>query len=122
VAARTEQLRESMEEELAQFAFDESVATKEGLVEKVDGYLDFVVEQWLKNNAVALDRGIKAEIFESFVGKMKNVFVEHNINLPDEEFDLVESSIHKAEELEVQLDEQVAQNVELLKTIKAQKA
>jgi len=118
VSARVTQEVATMEDSLAQRALKESVELKEGLVEKVDGYLDYMVEQWIKNNEVALERGIKAEIFESFVGKMRDVFVEHNINLPDEEFDLVESTLEKAEALEKMLDESVAQNIELNKTIK----
>lgn len=118
VAARVAQIQESLEEELAQRALTESVELKEGLVEKVDGYLDFVVEQWMKENQIALERGVKAEIFESFIGKMKDVFVEHNINLPDEEFDLVESTIAKSEALEESLNEQVAENIRLNSVIK----
>lgn len=118
VSARLSQDREKLEEELAQRFVTESEEFKEGLVEKVDGYLDFVVEQWIKNNNVALERGIKAEIFESFVSSMHDVFVAHNIALPDEEFDIVESTLAKTEDLEKKLDEQVAQNVELSKTIK----
>jgi hypothetical protein len=118
VAARVTQELERIEEELAELAVNESVELKEGLIEKVDGYLDFMVEQWIKENEVALERGIKAEIFESFVTSMKNVFVEHNINMPDDEFDVVESLQSKTEALEMTLDEQVAQNIELTKTIK----
>jgi len=118
VEARVNQEREALEEELALRALTESAELKEGLVEKIDGYLDFMVEQWIKNNNVALERGIKAEIFESFVTKMQEVFVEHNINLPDEEFDIVESTLAKTEELETKLNEQVAQNIELNRTIK----
>lgn len=118
VAARVAQEVELMENELAQRALDESVELKEGLVEKVDGYLDYMVEQWMNSNEIALERGIKAEIFESFVSKMHDVFLEHNINLPDEEFDLVESTLEKTDELESLLDEQVAQNIELRTVIK----
>jgi hypothetical protein len=118
VAARVAQVREELEKELAQLALTESAELKEGLVDKVDGYLDYIVEQWIENNEIALERGIKAEIFESFVGKMRDVFVEHNINLPDEEFDLVESLAEKTEILESKLDEAVSKNVELSKTIK----
>lgn len=118
VAARVAQEKELMENELAARALTESEELKEGLVEKVDGYLDFMVEQWIKNNQVALERGIKAEIFESFVSKMHDVFVEHNINLPDEEFDLVESSLEKTAELESRLDEAVTENVKLNQIIK----
>lgn len=118
VAVRVAQEVNIMEEELAQRAVNESAELKEGLVEKIDGYLDYMVEQWMQNNEIALERGIKAEIFESFVGKMRDVFVEHNITLPDEEFDLVESLQAKTEALEEALDESVAQNVELNRTLK----
>lgn len=118
VEARVKQEVELMESELALRALTESEELKEGLVEKVDGYLDFMVEQWMKNNEIALERGIKAEIFESFIGRMKEVFVEHSINMPDEEFDIVESLQAKTEALEEVLDEQVAQNIELNRTIK----
>ena len=118
VAVRVAQEVNIMEEELAQRAVNESAELKEGLVEKIDGYLDYMVEQWMQNNEIALERGIKAEIFESFVGKMRDVFVEHNITLPDEEFDLVESLQEKTEALEEALDESVAQNVELNRTLK----
>ena len=118
VAVRVAQEVNIMEEELAQRAVNESAELKEGLVEKIDGYLDYMVEQWMQNNEIALERGIKAEIFESFVGKMRDVFVEHNITLPDEEFDLVESLQAKTEALEEMLDESVAQNVELNRTLK----
>jgi hypothetical protein len=118
VAARVAQEVELMESELAQRALNESAELKAGLVDKVDGYLDYMVEQWIKNNEIALERGIKAEIFESFIGKMRDVFVEHSINLPDEEFDLVENLQNQNEALEETLDEQVAQNIELTRTIK----
>lgn len=118
VAVRVAQEVDIMEEELAQRAVNESAELKEGLVEKIDGYLDYMVEQWMQSNEIALERGIKAEIFESFVGKMRDVFVEHNITLPDEEFDLVESLQAKTEALEEMLDESVAQNVELNRTLK----
>lgn len=118
VATRVNQEVEAMEDQLAQRALEESEELKEGLVEKVDGYLDYMIEQWMKNNEIALDRGVKAEIFESFVTKMRDVFVEHNINLPDEEFDLVESLQENTEALEQMLDEQVKQNIELTKTLK----
>ena len=72
----------------------------------------------MKNNEVALERGVKAEIFESFVTKMHDVFVEHNINLPDEEFDMVESLTAQTEELKTKLDESTAQIVEMNKILK----
>jgi hypothetical protein len=118
VEARVKQEVANLEEELAQKFVNESIETKLGLVEQVDGYLGYMVEQWMKNNEVALERGVKAEIFESFVSKMHSVFVEHNIVLPDEEFDLVESLQMKNEELGAKLDESTAQIVEMNKAMK----
>lgn len=118
VAVRVKQEVEQMEESLAQRAIDESVELKEGLVDKVDGYLDYVVEQWMSKNELALERGIKSEILESFVSGMKGLFEEHYINVPDEKFDILEEVEAKAQALEEQIDELTAKNVELQKSLK----
>jgi hypothetical protein len=112
VAARVKQEMVAVQESLEQQALTESEELKEGLVDKVDGYLDYVVEQWMQNNALALDSGIKAELFESFVSGMKGLFEEHYINVPEQELDVLESLDAKAAELEKQLEESVAKNAE----------
>ena len=89
----------------------------EGIVEQVDGYLGYIAEQWMAQNELALERGIKTEILESFVSGMKNVFEEHYIDIPEEKYDLVGSLEEQVEELEAKLNEQVAANVELSKNI-----
>jgi AcrR family transcriptional regulator len=118
VEARTKQEVARIEEELSQRSLDESVELKEGLVDKVDGYLDYVVEQWMQKNELALDRGIKIEIFESFVSGMKDLFETHYIDVPEEKFDLMESVDAKAKTLEEQVDFLTAQNVELQQKFK----
>ena len=90
---------------------------KEGLVEKVDGYLDYVVEQWIAQNEIALEHGIKTEIVESFIGGMKTLFEEHYIDVPEEKYDLVAEMEQSLASLEAKLDEQVAANVEMKKSI-----
>ena len=90
---------------------------KEGLVEKVDGYLDYVVEQWIAQNEIALEHGMKSEILEGFVAGMKELFVEHYIDIPEEKFDVLASMEEHVEELEAKLNETVASNIELNKTI-----
>ena len=90
---------------------------KEALVEKVDGYLNYVVEQWIKNNELALEHGIKSEILEGFVSGLKGLFEEHYIDIPEEKFDVLGSMEQENEELKAKLDEQVAANVELTQTI-----
>ena len=101
---------------------EEAVAeSKEGLVEKVDGYLNYVVEQWITQNEIALEHGMKSEILEGFVGGLKGLFEEHYIDIPEEKFDVLGALEAETEELKAKLDEQVAANVELNKVINESK-
>ena len=104
--------------ELAQSAISESTELKEGLVDKIDGYLDYVVEQWMENNELALERGIRGELFESFMNGMKNLFEEHHVNVSDEQLDVIEEMRSELEELTNRIDEVTEQNVELKQVIK----
>ena len=90
---------------------------QEGLVEKVDGYLSYVAEQWIAQNEIALESGMKSEILESFVKGMKGLFEEHYIDVPEEKFDVLASLEETVLDLQAKLDEQVATNVELSKVI-----
>ena len=90
---------------------------KEGLVEKVDGYLDYVVEQWIEQNEIALESGMKSEILEGFVGGLKNLFAEHYIEVPEEKFDVVGALEEEVDELQTKLDEQFATNVAMSKEL-----
>ena len=79
-------------DEAYQVQLDERVEEiKEGLVEKVDGYLDYVVEQWMKDNEIALESGMKSEILEGFVSGLKGLFEQHYIEVPEEKFDVLGS-------------------------------
>jgi hypothetical protein len=113
VEARVKQEMEVLADELVESSLTESEQLKEGLVDKVDGYLDYVVEQWMQKNELALDRGIKVEIFESFIAGMKDLFETHHINVPEEQIDLMEEVDARAKELEAKLDEAIAENVQL---------
>lgn len=86
---------------------------KEGLVEKVDGYLDYVVEQWMEQNEIALESGMKSEILEGFVAGMKSLFEQHYIEVPEEKFDVLGSLEEQVSDLQTKLDEQFESNVEL---------
>lgn len=90
---------------------------KEGLVEQVNGYLDYVVEQWIAQNEIALEHGMKSEILEGFVSGLKGLFEEHYIDIPEEKFDVLGSLEEQVEQLEAKLNEQVATNVEMKKTL-----
>ena len=106
-----------LEEEFDAKLEEAKAENKEALVEKVDGYLNYVVEQWMKQNEIALEHGIKSEILEGFVSGLKGLFEEHYIDIPEEKFDVLGSMEQENEELKAKLDEQVAANVELSQTI-----
>ena len=121
MAKERKQLEEEFElatTELVQKTLTESDELKEGLVEKIDGYLDYVVEQWMENNELALERGIRGELFESFMNGMKNLFEEHHVNVSDEQLDVIQEMRSEMEELTNRLDEMTEQNVELKQVFK----
>ena len=87
------------------------------LSEKVDGYLTYVVEEWMKENELAIERGIRAELVEDFMSGLKTLFTEHYIDLPEEKVDMVDDLFTKVEELEGSLDEEINRGVELQKEL-----
>ena len=99
----------------------EAEASKEGfqkeLTEKVDGYLTYVVEEWMKENELAVERGIRSELVEDFMSGLKTLFTEHYIDLPEEKVDMVDDLFTKVEELETSLDEEINRGVELQKEL-----
>jgi hypothetical protein len=96
--------------------FEEETSTaKAELVEKVDSYLSYVVEEWMKENELALERGIKGEIAEDFISGLKKLFEDHYINVPDEKYNVLEDQASKIETLEKKLNESIEKNVELSK-------
>ena len=87
------------------------------LTEKVDGYLTYVVEEWMKENELAIERGIRSELVEDFMSGLKTLFTEHYIDLPEEKVDMVDDLFTKVEELETSLDEEINRGVELQKEL-----
>ena len=88
---------------------------KAELVEKVDSYLNYVVEEWMQENKIAIERGIKGEIAEDFIGGLKKLFEDHYIDVPDEKYNVLEDQASKIEDLEKKLNEEIEKNVELNK-------
>ena len=93
----------------------------EGLVEKVDGYLNYVVEQWISDNELALESGMKNEIFESFVTGLKGLFEQHYIEVPEEKFDVLGDLQEQVSSTEAKLNEQLEANVALTQEINEMK-
>ena len=96
---------------------EEVETTKSELVEKVDSYLNYVVEEWMQENKLAIERGIKGEIAEDFISGLKKLFEDHYIDVPDEKYNVLEDQASKIEDLEKKLNEQIEKNVEQNKAI-----
>ena len=103
---------ERIEEEKTQEIAEEMETFKTELAEKVDGYLDYVVQEWMKENELAIERGLKGEIAEDFITGLKSLFEEHYIDVPDEKYDILESQAQKIDELESKLNETIGKLTE----------
>ena len=115
VNSKVKEIAEQMEADV-QTNYEQDIAkAKEELTEKVDSYLSYVVEEWMKENEIALERGIKGEIAEDFISGLKKLFAEHYIDVPDERYNVLEDQAAKIESLEKKLNEQIEKNVELNK-------
>lgn len=117
IVTRVKEEVSRLEEEFEARLQEEAAKNQEGLVEKVDGYLSYVAEQWIANNEIALESGMKSEILEGFVSGLKGLFEEHYIDIPEEKFDVLGAQEETIAELQAKLDEQVAANVEMAKVI-----
>jgi len=96
---------------------EETEDQKAKLTEKVDSYLNYVVEEWMKENSIAIERGIKGEIAEDFISGLKKLFEDHYIDVPDEKYNVLEDQASKIEELEKKLNEEIGKNVEQSKEV-----
>ena len=104
-------LEAQFEEKLA----SETETVKEAMVEKVDSYLNYVVEEWMKENELAVERGIRTEIAEDFITGLKGLFKEHYIDVPEEKYNVLDDLTSQVKDLESKLNEQIEKNVVLAK-------
>lgn len=95
----------------------ETDTVKEAMVEKVDSYLNYVVEEWMKENELAVERGIRTEIAEDFITGLKGLFKEHYIDVPEEKYNVLDDLTNQVKELEDKLNEQIEKNVNLSKDV-----
>lgn len=113
VVTRIQQISEAIEEQLTE-QFAEAIETvKDELAEKVDAYLNYMIEQWIADNELAITQGLKSEIVEDFIGGLHNLFKEHYIEIPEEKVDVVEELTSRVEELEDELNEQINVSVRM---------
>ena len=107
------QLNEQYQEKLN----EEVSAIKVELTERTDSYLEYVADEWMKENALAVENGIKTEMTESFMEGMKKLFEEHYVTLPEDKYDVLENMVDKLDEMESKLNEQIEKNVALNKRL-----
>ena len=115
IKSKVKEIAEDMQADYDKKLTEETSKSKDELVEKVDSYLAYVVEEWMKENELALERGIKGEIAEDFISGLKKLFEDHYIDVPDEKYNVLEDQSSKIEELEKKLNESIEKNVELTK-------
>ena len=122
VIARVNNEMDKVTSKLEEQTATQLVEFKEALVEKVDGYLNYVVEQYMEENKLAVESGLRTEIAEDFIQGMKTLFKEHFIEVPEEKYDVLEEMQTKSEDLQTKLDESITQSIELAKELNALKA
>ena len=113
IKEQTKILEAQFEKKLA----SETETVKEAMVEKVDSYLNYVVEEWMKENELAVERGIRTEIAEDFITGLKGLFKEHYIDVPEEKYNVLEDLTDQVKDLEGKLNEQIEKNVNLSKDV-----
>lgn len=112
----------SLEEQYEAKLTEEVAAIEEALVEKIDSYLDYVVEQWVEENKLAIESGIKAEVVESFMEGLKGLFTEHYVDAPQEKLDILAQTAAEVEELKQKLSASINENIELSEKLEAAEA
>ena len=122
VIARVNNEMEMVTSRLEEQTATQLVEFKEALVEKVDGYLNYVVEQYMEENELAIESGLRTEIAEDFIQGMKTLFKEHFIEVPEEKYDVLDELQTQSEELQTKLDESITQSIELAKELNTLKA
>ena len=113
VSGIKEELTASYEEKLV----EEVASIKEELKDRVDSYLEYVADEWIAENQLAVEAGLKEEMTESFISGMKSLFEEHYVTIPEEKYDVIESMVDKLDEMEGKLNEQIEKNVALNKRL-----
>jgi hypothetical protein len=113
LAERVYQIEEELKGQYEDLLEQHTVAVTEELVERIDDYLNYVVEEWMQENRLAVEKGLRTEITENFISNLKGLFTESYIEVPEDKLDLFESTVDQAEALDSELQGQVEKNMEL---------
>ncbi len=111
------QIAEELDNEYTQELTEAVLQLESELVEKIDGFLNYVVEEWMEQNEVAIEKGLRSELTEEFIAGLRNLFAEHYISVPEEKVELVDELAERVEQLENELNETVSRNIEMKKQL-----
>ena len=113
VHMRVEQARTQIAEEAEAVLAEQLEGMKSELVERVDAYLEYVAQEWVEENALQIEQGLKTEMTESFLEGMKSLFEDHYVSIPEDKYDVVENMVDKLDDMETKLNEQIERNIQL---------
>ena len=113
INAKITDIENQLNEEYNKKLTEEVETIKVELTERTDAYLEYVAQEWMEENAIAVEKGIKTEMTESFMEGMKKLFEEHYVTLPEDKYDVLENMVDKLDEMETKLNEQIEKNVAL---------
>ena len=113
IRSKVAEIKEDLQSSYEQALVEEIEAIKEGLVDRVDAYLEYVADEWISENTLAVEHGLKTEMTESFLQGMKSLFEDHYVTIPEDRYDVVENMVDKLDEMEEKLNEQIQRNVAL---------
>jgi hypothetical protein len=117
VTAKVTQVQDAMAAQYESQLTEHLESVKAELVERVDAYLEYVSEEWVSENKIEVEHGLKTEMTESFLQGMKGLFEDHYVHIPDEKYDVLESMVSKLDEMETRLNEQIEANISLNKRL-----
>ncbi len=115
--SKVNEIRESLEVQYEEKLVEEVQVIKEELEERLDAYLEYVAEEWVDENALSIETGLKEELTESFLGGLKQLFEEHYVSIPEEKYNVLESMVEKLDDMETKLNEQIEKNISLNKRL-----
>jgi hypothetical protein len=113
LTSKVKEIQETLETQYAEALAEEAQAQKAQLQERVDSYLEYVAQEWMSENQLAIEHGLKTEMTESFLGGMKGLFEEHYVTIPEDKYDVLESMVEKLDDMETKLNEQIEKNISL---------
>ena len=117
IKAKVAEMKEQVKSEHEENLVEQVASIKDELTERVDSYLEYVADEWVAENQLAVEHGLKTEMTESFLVGMKNLFEEHYVQIPEEKYNVIESMVDKLDEMEAKLNEQIEKNVSLNKRL-----